>query len=158
MEFKKLSAVEAVAEPTETAHVLIEENGVVKRVPKDEVGGINPSKLTIVETIGDDAKVLVEDNGVIKRAPIITIGNMYIIAMDENGSVFSSVGIYDGLSSNPASILMAYVWNDQDGGYKTYIDTELSKNDNGDFDGYVGRGYYHYIIHADNSIEFYYDN
>lgn len=39
MEFKKLSAVEAVASVSDTASVLIEEDGVIKRAPKDEVGG-----------------------------------------------------------------------------------------------------------------------
>ena len=40
MEFKKLSAVEAVESVSDTASVLIEENGVIKRAPKGEVGGI----------------------------------------------------------------------------------------------------------------------
>lgn len=39
MEFKRLSDVEVVAEPTETANVLIEENGVIKKAPKTAVGG-----------------------------------------------------------------------------------------------------------------------
>ena len=39
MEFKKLSDVEVVAEPTESANVLIEEDGVIKRAPKSAVGG-----------------------------------------------------------------------------------------------------------------------
>lgn len=39
MEFKKLSDVEVVAEPTESANVLIEENGVIKKAPKSAVGG-----------------------------------------------------------------------------------------------------------------------
>ena len=39
MEFKRLSDVEVVAEPTESANVLIEEDGVIKRAPKTEVGG-----------------------------------------------------------------------------------------------------------------------
>lgn len=38
-EFKKLSAVEAVETPADTANVLIEEDGVIKRTPKSEVGG-----------------------------------------------------------------------------------------------------------------------
>ena len=38
-EFKKLSAVEVVAEPAESANVLIEENGVIKKAPKTAVGG-----------------------------------------------------------------------------------------------------------------------
>lgn len=39
MEFKKLSDVEVVAEPAESANVLIEENGVIKKAPKTAVGG-----------------------------------------------------------------------------------------------------------------------
>lgn len=38
-EFKKLSDVEVVAEPTESANVLIEEDGVIKKAPKTAVGG-----------------------------------------------------------------------------------------------------------------------
>ena len=38
-EFKKLSDVEVVAEPMETANVLIEENGVIKKTPKTAIGG-----------------------------------------------------------------------------------------------------------------------
>ena len=37
-EFKKLGAVETVETAGDTAHVLIEENGIIKRVSKDEVG------------------------------------------------------------------------------------------------------------------------
>lgn len=39
-EFKKLSAVEAVNTVSDTASVLIEEDGVIKRAPKGEVGGV----------------------------------------------------------------------------------------------------------------------
>ena len=39
MEFKRLSDVEVVAEPTESANVLIEENGVIKRASKDKICG-----------------------------------------------------------------------------------------------------------------------
>lgn len=38
-EFKKLSDVDVVAEPAESANVLIEENGVIKKAPKTAVGG-----------------------------------------------------------------------------------------------------------------------
>ena len=38
-EFKKLSDVEVVAEPAESANVLIEENGVIKKAPKTAIGG-----------------------------------------------------------------------------------------------------------------------
>lgn len=39
MEFKRLSDVEVVAEPAESANVLIEEDGVIKKAPKTAVGG-----------------------------------------------------------------------------------------------------------------------
>ena len=39
MEFKKLSDVEIVETPAETANVLIEEDGVIKKAPKTSVGG-----------------------------------------------------------------------------------------------------------------------
>lgn len=39
VEFKKLSDVEVVAEPAESANVLIEEDGVIKKAPKTAVGG-----------------------------------------------------------------------------------------------------------------------
>lgn len=38
-EFKKLSDVEVVVEPNESANVLIEENGIIKKAPKTAVGG-----------------------------------------------------------------------------------------------------------------------
>ena len=38
-DFKRLSDVEVVAEPAESANVLIEENGVIKKASKDAVGG-----------------------------------------------------------------------------------------------------------------------
>ena len=37
--FKSIADVEVVAEPTESANVLIEENGVIKKAPKTAVGG-----------------------------------------------------------------------------------------------------------------------
>lgn len=40
-EFKKLSEVTTLEEASETAHVLIEENGEIYRVPKTAVGGGN---------------------------------------------------------------------------------------------------------------------
>lgn len=37
--FKSIADVEVVVEPTESANVLIEENGVIKKAPKTAVGG-----------------------------------------------------------------------------------------------------------------------
>jgi hypothetical protein len=41
--FKSIADVEVVAEPTESANVLIEENGVIKKTPKTAVGGAGDS-------------------------------------------------------------------------------------------------------------------
>lgn len=38
-EFKSINDIEVVAEPTESANVLIEENGVIKKAPKTAVDG-----------------------------------------------------------------------------------------------------------------------
>jgi hypothetical protein len=59
-EFKKLSAVEAVEAASDTANVLIEEDGAIKRVPKGEVGGVKVASAakvgqTIVVKAVDDA-------------------------------------------------------------------------------------------------------
>lgn len=60
-EFKKLSAVEVVAEPTESANVLIEENGVIKKAPKTAVGGI---KVASTAEVGQTIVVkAVDENG-----------------------------------------------------------------------------------------------
>lgn len=61
MEFKKLSAVEMVETVGDAANVLIEEDGVIKRVPKDEVGGIKVASAEVGQTIVVKA---VDGNGV----------------------------------------------------------------------------------------------
>ena len=42
-EFKRLSDVDIVETPSETANVLIEEDGVIKKAPKTAVGGAGGS-------------------------------------------------------------------------------------------------------------------
>ena len=52
-EFKRLSDVEVVAEPAESANVLIEENGVIKKAPKTTIGGFNGgSKVYYIDNSG----------------------------------------------------------------------------------------------------------
>lgn len=63
-EFKKLSAVEAVETVSETANVLIEENGVIKRAPKNEVGGSKAEKELVYEwnfSVDDEVYEIVEN-------------------------------------------------------------------------------------------------
>lgn len=66
MEFKRLSDVEVVAEPTESANVLIEENGVIKKAPKTAVGGVS-----------GEADLVIEINQHIENA---TIDNISIVS------------------------------------------------------------------------------
>lgn len=49
--FKSIADVEVVAEPTESANVLIEENGIVKKAPKTAVGGAGGSEPDLVIAI-----------------------------------------------------------------------------------------------------------
>jgi hypothetical protein len=51
MEFKRLSDVEVVAEPAESANVLIEEDGIIKKAPKTAVGGGNTEWDAIFEVV-----------------------------------------------------------------------------------------------------------
>lgn len=51
-EFKKLSAVEAIESLTDSANILVEENGVIKKISKDEIGSIKvASTATVGQTI-----------------------------------------------------------------------------------------------------------
>lgn len=65
-EFKRLSDVEVVAEPAESANVLIEENGVIKKAPKTAVGGA-----------GGEADLVIGINNHIENA---TIDNIRIVS------------------------------------------------------------------------------
>ena len=47
-EFKKLSDVEVVEAPTDTANVLIEEDGVIKKAPKTAVGGAGTDDYDVI--------------------------------------------------------------------------------------------------------------
>ena len=55
MEFKRLGEVTLVEESMDTANVLIEENGEIKRVPKTEVGGTGFPTAIIKDSNYDDA-------------------------------------------------------------------------------------------------------
>ena len=56
-EFKKLSDVEVVAEPIETANVLIEEDGVVKKAPKSAIGGASIPEIILKVTYNEDTDI-----------------------------------------------------------------------------------------------------
>lgn len=108
MEFKKLSDVEVVAKPSESANILIEENGIIKKAPKTAVGGAGGA-----------------------------ISTYYIYVEDWNNSpLFVSDGLYNGLKDMldnraPADIVMYILdsstnsWTKKDSlsfSYDHYID------------------------------------
>ena len=49
--FKSIADVEVVAEPTESANVLIEEDGIIKKAPKTAVGGAGGKYDAVIEII-----------------------------------------------------------------------------------------------------------
>lgn len=94
-EFKKLSAVSTVEAPSADAHVLIEENGSVKRVPKNSVGETaenvikKVAKVSTVESPAEDAHVLIEENGSVKRVPKNAVGETAESVISKLGTVGS---------------------------------------------------------------------
>lgn len=60
-EFKRLSDVEVVAEPTESANVLIEENGIIKKAPRTTVGGGETPDMVIIVNSNSYDKLLSEN-------------------------------------------------------------------------------------------------
>jgi hypothetical protein len=111
-EFKKLSAVEAVETPADTAHVLIEEDGVIKRTPKSEVGGVKSvswNDLTdrpFYEELGYGNVVTTEVGKLygnnLDAVPDWKVGNTYTYAID--GVDYSGVVEYDDTDGSVLSL------------------------------------------------------
>ena len=80
-EFKKLSDVTAVETPSDTANVLIEEDGVIKKVAKKSVGETSEAILGKIATVdaveepSETANMLIEESGVVKKAPVASVGS-----------------------------------------------------------------------------------
>lgn len=87
MEFKRLSDVEVVAEPTESANVLIEEDGVIKKAPKTVVGGGEPDMVINIkkwtQTIANEgitaSDVAIEDGSITNVFNALGEGRMPVI-------------------------------------------------------------------------------
>jgi hypothetical protein len=80
-EFKKLSDVAAVEIPADTANVLIEEDGIIKKVAKKSVGETSEAILGKIATVdaveepSDTANVLIEESGAVKKVPVASVGS-----------------------------------------------------------------------------------
>jgi hypothetical protein len=117
--FKSIADVEVVAEPTESANVLIEENGVIKKAPKTAVGGsdwdaiikftIDPDNerdVCTLESGSYNSIVAKFANGEIVSAML----NMYVISGEEAGMCTQarSVTIKDLSKSQDPAILFSF--------------------------------------------------
>lgn len=92
MEFKRLSDVEVVAEPTETANVLIEENGIVKKAPKSAVGGMGGSlmvKMMIDQETGTQSfdRTYDEIKKVLDNGGVVLLNELPIAIAEEGGFI-----------------------------------------------------------------------
>ena len=142
-EFKKLSDVEVVAEPTETANILIEENGVIKKAPKTAVGGAgSTADIILVDDEGDlylekgsyADLVAAWNNRTLLNVDVVMYGSHY----GENSNGYCG-GVYKGYVAyyyGEISIGILYVNNPYGSfGYKTY---RLYENDSIDaYEGYL---------------------
>lgn len=114
--FKSIADVEVVAEPAESANVLIEENGVIKKAPKTAVGGgaggneydivltvnayphhttITIDKITISQGSMELVRKAVVD-GRIPKAKVIF----------DSGSSVDEYGVYGSITEADASIYL----------------------------------------------------
>lgn len=113
MEFKRLSDVEVVAEPTESANVLIEENGVIKKAPKTAVGGaggeetdlvinlVAPSDMSIATA--ETASVSIESGSLVAvaealrdgRPPVVKCKRHYVTNGFDTSFPVVEGGVYD---------------------------------------------------------------
>ena len=130
-EFKSIADVEVVEKPSDTANVLIEENGIVMKAPKAAVGGAG------------------------------AISIHYIFYNNGNDSVIVSEGAYDALENmrinKIPTLLFIICWdNDNDRIDRIKFDTQFTKDESGSYEDWDGS--YHCYIHPDNTAEYYYDD
>lgn len=71
-EFKKLSEVAVLEEAAETAHVLIEENGEIYRVPKTAVGGAGGGIKTAIIRDSGYLNAIARVSTMVEVAPAVT--------------------------------------------------------------------------------------
>ena len=98
VEFKKLAGVDTVETATDAANVLIEEDGVIKRVPKTEVGGSGGSEpeVVIIDTSGGTEHI-----GNVKRKMTDSLDNnvptIFYFKYTDGLYLVSSINRKDGL-------------------------------------------------------------
>lgn len=165
-DFKKLSAVEKVESAKDSATVLIEEDGIVKRVSKDEIGGIDPNKMVNADNIDGNTHILIEENNIIKKYPNF----IYNFVFDYNGGEgilkYADKGAYQALKNSltnftPICLNWIVISHDNvynDGVIWAYTNPTLTLNKDGSFEGWVDNSVYHIWVHPDDTAEFYYSD
>lgn len=98
-EFKKLSGVDVLEEAAETAHVLIEENGEIYRVPKTAVGGASGGIKTAIIRDSEYLNTIAGLSTMASAAPAVTYGciNMTFEEAYEtmaNGEPLNVIGMF----------------------------------------------------------------
>lgn len=110
--FKSIADVEVVAEPAESANVLIEENGVIKKAPKTAVGGAGgEADLVIALTMridnnnpeSEDTSVTIESGGLEAVAealkagspPVVKCKRYYLTSGFNTSYAVAEGGVYD---------------------------------------------------------------
>lgn len=131
--FKSIADVEVVAEPTESANVLIEENGVIKKASKTAVGGA-----------GGGHWAMLTDNGVVASDGIY----------EDLENFFVNYG-------TPVSISTYRAFTDEESGrvysFSTSSDTSISWNYNNDEFQIGGSDGIIFYIRKDGNHTYYWD-
>lgn len=129
--FKSIADVEVVTEPTESANVLIEENGIIKKAPKTAVGGGGGEELFITWDDYNDNPIVAATDDLYNK----------IVEMYETGH-FRNITLYNH--------------NERGNQIYTYTMKRITAYDDGRF--YVDCGSYIAWVHSNGNIQVeYYD-
>ena len=109
--FKSIADVEVVAEPADTANVLIEENGVIKKAPKTAVGGGTKVITYRWEADGDEYYYLTLDGVEVRASDVKAEWDAGSVLRIEYGSNSCSmvVGIDVNITSDGNWIDLLYI-------------------------------------------------
>lgn len=126
-DFKRLGDVTVVDTVADEANILIEENGVIKKANKSQIGD-KISTAALVESVTEDANVIVEENGVIKKVNKSQIGMSEVSWDDLTDKPFdSNVEIIEIF---PEQTVYYSGINNEDDRYYIYLDNIESLNAN----------------------------
>ena len=127
--FKSIADTQVVTEPSESVHVLIEENGEIKRAPKTAVGGSGGGETYVIYKNGGDITATEGIYDAVKEFLNDVIANFINIAIFENYSDYLRCikidyiyppDSYDGRITLEAGGMNIYLY--EDGTFSYYED------------------------------------